>query len=69
MLIILFNLLLATETILLCFFFFFLIVSKSFSAMLLLIENSKLWLPPLIPTSVPITVSHEATKTKLHVAD
>ena len=55
----LFNLLLSTITILLCFFFLFLIVFNSFFTNLVLIENVRQQLAPIISTGAPITVAND----------
>ena len=55
----LFNLLLSSITILLCFFFLFLIVFNSFFTNLVLIENVRQQLAPIISTGAPITVAND----------
>ena len=64
----LFSLLLEIETILLCFFLFFCIIFKSFLAILLLIENTKLLIRLAIRTGKPITVANEAIETRIVVS-
>ena len=55
----LFNLLLSSITILLCFFFLFLIVFNSFFTNLVLIENVRQQLAPIISTGAPITIAND----------
>ena len=55
----LFNLLLSSITILLCFFFLFLIVFNSFFTNLVLIENVRQQLAPILSTGAPITVAND----------
>ena len=54
------NLLLARITILLCLFFLFLVVFKNVLTILVVIENARLQLALIIPTSAPITVANHA---------
>ena len=64
-----FKLLLPSKTIFLCFFLFYLIPFKSFLAIPLLIENTKLRLALVILTGAPIIVTDEAIETPPLVVD
>ena len=57
-----FNLLLASITILMCFFFLFLVVFKNVFTSPVVIENARLQLALISPTSSPITVGNDAVE-------